>query len=384
MTGLPAYEIWLTDDFGKRLAARNGNTLLDNIFTLRCTRVVNGIGWCRLVVPRAFDPTLIRPDYMIQVWRQPRGGTLGLWRIYFLRKWRFQTVGNERFIQLEGPGLNDLLRRRIVAYYAGSAQSKKADIAADDMLKEVATESIADGTNPAPAAGTRVWGNLSIAPDTSDGPVITKSFPWSFLLTPNGGGALPLISKAARAAGTEVFFDVVPDVISSSSVSLQFRTYTGQRGADRTVSGTLFSDEQGNLEDPFLEFDHSQEQNYIYGGGQGQGAARNIQQVSDSDRYNQSQWNRCEGFADARNATTDDGVRESARAQMEEGRPRKRIGGTPLDVEGSRFGVDWEFGDRVRARYENEEFDAIIRTAVLEVNEDGEETVQTNRLESEA
>jgi len=371
------YEIWLTDDYGLRLA------LLDYTLPFSATRDTNAIAHCTVNVPASFDENLIRLDYGIQIWRKSLGGTMSLWRPYFLRKWRFDTTADgEEVITLTGVDCNDLLRRRIVAAYAEVAQASKTDFA-DDMMKEIVTESLADGVAPVPTAGTRVWADLSVQADSSDGPTLTKGFAYDRLLYPSGGGVLPSLAKAARTAGTEVFFDVQPATIASNSINYEFRTFTGQIGQDVTGTGVLFSQEKGNLSQPFYEEDCTEEENYIYAGGQDTGIDRDVQQVYDAVRYNASQWNRCEGFQDARNQTAANGVREAGRAALEEGGPRIRFGGVPLDTRSSRFQVDWDFGYKVRARYRDKEFDTIVRTVTIGMNENGREFVQA-RLEYES
>jgi hypothetical protein len=249
-------------------------------------------------------------------------------------------------------------------------------------MKEVVTEAFADGVEPTPDAGTRVVTGLSVQADLSNGPTLSKSFAFGRLLWPSGGGALAEIAKASREAGTEVFFDIVVSDISSSSISFEFRTYTGQPGQD-VSDRVVFDQNARNLRDPFLEFDYRDEVNYTYAGGRGEGAARNVQQAYDSDRYNVSRWNRCEGFANASNQTTDNSVRESARAMLELGRPKRYFGGMPVDTLGTRFGVDWNFGDRVTARYRGEEFVMIIRVVTISVDAMGYETIDA-RLDWES
>jgi hypothetical protein len=370
-----SYELWLTNDSGLRLAP------LSQVISLDASRVVNGIAYCNLQMPLSFDPDLIAPDRMIQIWRQPTGGALSLWRVYFVRRWKFSTRGSDQIVEFGGPDVNDLLRRRIVAAYSGAAQADKTDNA-DDMMKEVVTESIADGVDPTPDAGTRVWSNLSIDADLSLGPSITKAFAFDKLLTTAGQGVLATLGNAAREAGTEVFFDIVPNVVAANSITFQFRTYTGQPGQD--VSDRVTFDQQsGNMREPALEYDYTDEENYIYAGGQGEGELRTIQQVYDSDRYSASIWARSEGFADARNQTTDNGVREAARDRLTAGRPRIRFGATPVDTEGTRYGIDWDFGYKVGAKYLNRQFNTIIRAVTISLNDNGEETVQA-RLDYEA
>lgn len=364
-----AYELYLTTDTGQRL------TLLDNVVWFSATRLANGIGSFSMSLPQSFDTNLLTPDRMVQVWRAPEGGRLSLWRVYFVRKWRFMTQDSRQVLLIWGRDGNDLLRRRIVAAFTDEAQSEKTDFA-DDMMKEVVTESLADGVAPVPDAGTRAWAGLSVQADLGAGPTLTRSFAWQRL-----SRLMPAIGQAAREAGTEVFFDVVPAIVGSDSISFQFRTYTGQPGVDRTGLGVVFDQERGNLKNPYLEFDYTNEVNYVYSGGQGQESEREVQQVYDAARYNASQWNRCEGFINASSQALPDAVREMGRSAVEAGRPRRRFGAEPVDTEGTRFGRDWDHGDKVRARYRGYEFDTIIRVTNVTVR-DGRETV-TARLEYE-
>lgn len=359
------YEVWLTNDSGVRVLP------LQNNLWFNASRVVNAMGFFNMGLPLSFNTQYIKPDYMVQIWRKPTGGIFSLWRPYFIRKWRYERSEDHEAVILSGPDCCDLLRRRIVAAFSGSSQAEKTDYA-DDMMKEIVSESISDAADPTPDAGTRVWSDFSVAPDVSAGPTLTKAMAWERLLYPNGSGVLADIAQAAREAGTEVFFDVMP-AVTSSSISFEFRTYTGQPGMDVSGLGIVFDEKRGNLRDTSLEYDYTAEVNYVYAGGEGKGADRNIQQVYDSTRYGISQWARCEGFADARTQTTDDGVREAGRVALEEGRPVIRFGGRPMDTKGSRFGVHWDFGYKVRARFRGEEFDAIIRAVTISKEEDKED-----------
>jgi len=363
------HEIWLTEDTGRRLK------LLDGILGLTATRTTNRIGGFALSLPVTFDTSLIDVDRMIQVWRAPPGKNLKLWRAYFIRQWRFETMADSRhaFI-IGGPDVLDLMRRRIVASYAGSAQASKLDFA-DDMMKEVVSESIVDGTNPAPAAGTRVWTNLSVQADAGAGPLIGKAFAWGQLLRLDGSGVLPGLARVAKIAGQEIFFDIVPNAVDGDSITFEFQTYADQPGRDMTSLGVVFDEEYGNLKEPFLEFDYTEEENYIYAGGQGVGYARNVQQISDSARYLASIWNRCEAFADARNQTSDTGVTTTGRNLLQDGQPKIRFGGLPVATARTRFGIDWDFGYKVTARYAGYEQAIIIRSVTIILDDQGRETI---------
>jgi hypothetical protein len=359
------YEIWLTADTGSRIA------LLDNVVQLEMTRVVNGIGSTRLEIPASFDTSLIVPDRMLQIWRAPTGGNLALWRPYFLRFWRYETRGAEETIIIGGPDCNDLLRRRIVAYAAGESESTKTADFADDIMREVVDENMVSATDT-----DRNWSALSVAAELSAGPSLTRSFAWKNVLK-----VLQDLNKASRAAGTEVFFDVIVSSVTGSSISSQFRTATGQPGQD-VRDRVIFDQERGNLAAPFLEYDYQKELNYVYGLGQGVEDVREQQTASDTARIDISQFGRMEGYADARNQDAANGVREKARALLAVGEPIRRFGSVPLDTEGTRFGRDWNFGDRIRTRYRGQEFDAIVRAVQISLNDSGAETIRA-RLEYE-
>jgi hypothetical protein len=369
------YELWLTDSSGVRISQ------LSTALGFQASRLANKVGWLNLRLPQSFDISIIQPDFMVQVWRAPEGGRLGLWRPYFIRKFNFDFQGSQENITISGPDCNDLLRRRIVAAYSGSAQATKTDFA-DDMMKEIVTEAIADGVAPTPTAGTRVWANLSVQAQLGLGPTLSKSFPFDKLMNNSGQGTLPAIAQAARIAGNEVFFDIVPSVVTGSSITFQFQTFINQPGQD-VSSQVVFDQQRGNMKNPKLEYDYTEEENYIYAGGQGEGASRNVVQVYDAARYGVSIWGRSEGFADARNETTTNGITAAGNAQLDAGRVKINFSADPVDTIGTRFGRDWDYGYKVTARYRNIQFVSIIRSVILNVNQDGGETIQA-RLEFES
>lgn len=370
-----SYEFWLTNDDGVRITDEPGVSVITKVLQVQYTLLTNDIGTLRMELPTSFDTRLIDVDRMIQVWRAPEGGRLALVRPYFIRNWRYEMRGSQEFITVSARGPNDLLRRRIVAYDAGETQSAKIDNA-DDMMKEIVDENFVNDAS-VPDEGSRDYTDFTVQADLTDGPALTKAFAWRNVLE-----ILQDLAEASREAGTEVFFRVDVDNVSSSPISFQFRTTTGQPGQDLTDLGVLFGQQRGNLQNPFLAFDWREEANYVYGGGQGQEDDRNIQQVADSTRYNLSKWNRHEAFADARDERLDNGVREAARVRLEDGRPHRTFGADVLDVDGMRYGRDWNWGDKGVARYRSDDFECIIRTVVVSVNERGKETIRA-RLEWE-
>lgn len=372
---MASHELYLTDDKGHRLTGPNGQVVLDDIYGGTFSKVANKVAPCNIQMPIAYYD-LMKLDRMIQYWRQPTGGRLSLFQVYFIRYWRARKRNDSWVLDVIGLDPLDLLRRRRIINYAGSTQTDKTDYA-DDMMKEIVDEQMVnDASDPAPDWGSRDWPDYSIQPDSSDGPSITMAMAWKNTLD-----ACQSIAEAARSEGTEVFFDVVP-IVTPTGITFEFRTKTGQPGQDVSAK-VVFDEELGNLWDPELIFDAREEENYIYAGGMGQEADRNVQQAYDAARINVSQWNRCEGWAYASFQRVDNGVLQSANSRLDAKRPTKILKGRAVDMTGTRFGLHWNWGDRIKARVLGEEFTTIVRAVTIELDDRGRERVDP-QLEYEA
>lgn len=354
-----SYEVWLDDDRGRRLA------LLDGLSSLEVVKTVNAAGYFQIVIGGLAEGMLAR-DRMIEVWRKPQGGNLELYFAGFLRRWRLNGFG---WATISGPGVTELLGRRIVAYAAGSSQADKTD-QADDMMKAVVREnftaSATDGDRSLAGVG------FSVAGDTGGGPSIRKGFAWKNCLD-----VLQDIAETAALAGTDVFFEVRPTFPGDGTIGLLFDTAINQPGVDRTVGAggadvALFGLEYGNLDEIELDYDASDEVTVGYGGGQGEGDNRTTAEVEDTSRSGLSVWQRREAFGDARNEQASAGVTAKSQEIVQAGRPKLRFKGRLLSTDQTRYGLDWNFGDRVSAQYRGMNFDGLVRQVTLTMNEQGE------------
>jgi hypothetical protein len=365
------YELWWTTDTGARIAA------VTRVFDAEFLRVANDAGRFSMRVPSdQFTLANLKRDQMIVVWRKARGDALGLFRVYFIRKWEFRRSGSRFIVTISGPDSMDLLKRRLVVNFAGTGEATKDDHP-DDMAKEIVDEQMVnDASDPGPDAGSRDYANLTVQADLSAIASVTRSFPWQ-----NVFKVIQSLAKATRAAGNEMFFDVVP-IIGTNTISFQFQTKTGQPGND-LASQVVFDEARGNLKESVLTYDSTDEVNYIYAGGLGQEDNRNIQQAYDAARYNASAWNRREGWAYAVLERTDAGVQDVADAALQEGEPRLTFSALPIDTEGTRLGVHWNFGDKVTARFLGQEYQTIIRKVKLRLTDDGREVIESRMEYSE-
>jgi hypothetical protein len=344
--------IWLAQDDGMRLA------LLDDVTRFHYVKAINGVGSFYISLPAGRIDDLLRVDRMIQFWPKKADGYqfdfLG-----FLRLWGWRTTDQGiTIVRLIGPCQNDLLRRRRVAYAAGSSQAGvTGSTLVDDGMKDIFNENFLSG-----ATGARNIASLgvTVAPDLGAGPNLDKRFAWRRVIN-----VLQDLNAASRAAGTEVYFYLtVSGLDERGRPSFDFRTYTGQPGQDRTWGNhddpIIVGLDYGNLQSPDLENDWRETENHIYAGGQGEESDRNIQEVSDSGRIAESAWNRCEGFADARNEETDAEVQAAGYARLGEYQPSARFTGYLLSTEQTPYG-SWELGDRVTVIYQGQRIDGVIR-----------------------
>lgn len=344
--------------------------VVEDFQDLEYTRTLNEIGWFKMTVPAEFPSDLLQPDMLFEIWRKPEGGIEKLMMVGFLRKWTyFESSRGLNRLRLAGPDQMDLLTRAIIGYAAGESESSKTDFV-DDMIKEIIDE------NKGPNAGLSAEGRFrgydadffEIAGDEGAAPSITRRFAWRDMWP-----VIQELMESSRHAGTNLYVDLVP----TGHAKFQVRTYIDLRGIDRTVTAglnpILFSKEAGNLQAPSLEEDWTDEWNYVFGGGQGEGTDRLIDTENDLDRILQSIWNRREKFADAREEDAALGVAQKANQKMEDKRPVLRFEGELVDAPQTLFGVDWDFGDKVSARYRGLTIDGVVTNYKIKLSDRGED-----------
>jgi len=359
------HELWLTNDRGERIA------LLDDFTYFQGTKASNRVGQCRLYLPSTFDTSLLRIDSMIQLWRAPKGGRLSLWRPFLIQRIGYAMRGNEETIEVGGEDPNTLLRRRYVVASKGSAEADKWN-QADDLMKAYVDEAMVNSTyTPVTSTGTRNYTEFTIQADLAAGPEMDHEAAFRNLYT-----TLQNIASKSRELGTDLFFDVATDLVTSSSITFQFRTYIGKMGADLS-SQVVFDQAYGNFVNPFYERDWTNVQSFIYAAGQGPGVLRHIYETIDIARLYLSKWGWREGFQDARSADTEEEVYTAGFKALEKARPIQRFGGQPIDTDGTQYGVDWHYGDLVRARYRDIDVKCMVDAVTLTI-EDAKETIETD------
>lgn len=386
------YTIWLSSPSGVRLA------VLDQFIKLEYRRIVNHTGVAetagagsalplRLTLRAdALPLRFIQRDSRLEIWRtcdasspalsQESAATpavrtqeLDTETAWFVRRVRKLFTGDgQRLLQLEAVPAIELLARRIVAYAAGTAQAGKSG-PADDLMKQIVRENL--GTQVGDSArDISDW--LEILPDLGQAPVVSKIFARRNVLH-----VLGELAQAALEAGTPLYFDIVCPTMER----LEFRTYPGARGSDRTfpdgVSPLVLSPETGTLARVERSFDYEDEVTFVYAAGQGAESERLILETGDAARIAASPFGRRERLVDARHVASSADLDAEARAALAAGRPRDTFRATVVSKPGAAYGQHWRWGDRVTASFDGE----IIACHIDEVHvtvEHGRETVQAS------
>lgn len=351
--------IWLYEANGHKIQ------LIDDYLSVKWIRAINDIGWFEIELPVTFNMTLIQVDGIIEIWRNPAGGKKYVEFAGFIRYIKFSTDkdGIETAL-IAGPDINELVKRRIIAYASGTAQGTHTDNS-DDILLALIRENL--GASAIAERNLTALG-LSINADQGKGNSQTFSCAWDDL-----PGALEDLAKSAAAGGIALFWNIVP----LGECQFKVYSYTTVPGMDRTGKHpVIFGLEWGNLSEPELTLDYTDEVTHVYAGGKGVQSAREIVEVSSAARTSRSPWGRREAFVDARNETDTAAITALANARLEKGKPRLKFTGTLLDTEQAVYGFDWNFGDRVKISYHRQQFSVLVVAMEGEHTQDGEEIIQ--------
>ena len=361
------HEVWLYDPFGVRLLN------LSQLVSINYSKALGSIGRFVLLMPFTEELfNLVGIDFLIGIARNSQNTKVETNFLGLIRSIRILDKGGFDLLELGGEDGISLLNSRIVAYQAGTAQARKTD-QADDMMKAIVRENL--GALATDTARNLTSYGFEVEVDEALGPTITRVLTWKNILT-----LLNAIYRTSVRKGTPVYFDIVPVQNSETSIGFKFVTAINQLGNDRTFTSgapTVFSREFGNLENPSLAYDHAKEINAVYAAGEGWGIHRQLLISLDDDRIGISPWNRREKFIDVRQAETAEDMSTKADEALKEGQPQVLFSAILKDAPASRYGVEWNYGDKVVVQYRNVNLNGIINAVKITWSEDGSERIES-------
>ncbi len=360
------YTLWLYSAWG------TVRGVLPDVLHLRYRRVVNQTGHyraehvanrlpCRILVRyRAALLPLLEADSRIEIWRDGRLEMETCWLVQRVRV--LHPAGGSAVIEIGAVPALSLLARRIVAYAVGSPQAERT-APADVLLKALVRENWGSAASD-PARNQSDW--LRVAPDAAGmgasepAPVIALATARQVLLD-----VAQHASAAAHAAGTLLRFDVV----RHTPALLEFRTYLGARGTDRTHPARLLvltPDTPGVQQISFSD-DHEDAVSLVYAAGQGAERTRQIVALGDPARIARSPFARRERLLDARTARDDAQLATAAQRALANGQPRQTVQVQLRSVAGFAYGREWAWGDRVLVAVAGRVIPATITTVEVQV-----------------
>jgi hypothetical protein len=362
------YEVHILDPFGGLLAMvtdfadpRQGG---DGGAALSYGISTGQVGQLDLTLPVGFDDTKLLLDGRIEVWRKV--GNLPAKRDgdaqFLIRRWDY---GDEQ-TSITAYHVNDLLRRRIINYYAGTTYSSKTATAADNLMKAFASQQLGSGIVGADRIGSETMADIStylaIQANLGAGASMNKAAAWRNLFD-----LLRDLCDASTEGGTYLTFDVV----ATSPASLELQTFTGQRGVDRRASSgqpLIFSVTRGNIENVNLRVDRTDEVTFVTGGAQGEGTFRTTATDSDNVRMAESPLNRREVFIENVNLDSATTLGYECSQRLREGRPKITLSADVVETATCTRGVHYDFGDYVTIEHRGQQYNTRIDAVGVSLN----------------
>ena len=317
-------------------------------------------------------------DTMFEVHRKPHSGEWGILgnTRFFLRNATYIHDSNKGRWELSCESALGILARRIVAYKRTTTYADKTalfgnDGTADDLIKAYVREnfgSLATDTDRDLSA------HITIDADATLAVAVEKEAAYLNVLS-----VIFDLANDSANQGTPVYVDII-----NYGTGFRFLTSVNALGMDRTSgsSAITFSPSLNNITDVKLEVDYSTEANYCYVGGEGQDAARLIEEVEDADGVAKSPYNRIEVFHDARELGVSSVLQGEGRARLESMTPKLRVSGKAVDMPSYRFGKDYDYGDIVNASVRGREFSCHVNSVSIDVT-NGQENLDVRLIGEE-
>lgn len=362
--GLPSYQVSIINSITGRVEKIYDP---ESFYSLQYTRMLNDVGIFVMVLPYVRETyDLFGYDYFAEIRRTDPNDThqLLLEDTYLIRsKHRFRD-GNEERVVMGGFSLNHLLIRRIIDPDDDPAASEgysKKQGAADTVMRAYVREQAADL-----ASAERSFPLFSVDAVAGTGIDISESFRYDNLLE--------AMQKMAVESGIDFRIYRVAFNQTALAIAPIGSDLTQTTNEPQGLPYVGLSPLHGNISDPSLRLDRSDEKNYVYVLGQGQGEERIVLQASTSD-VDLTPYNRIEFTRDSRNVDKTDilGLASDADAALNDNKAVREFTFTSTGVDGgSIYRLNWDVGDRITTSWDDETADLRISGVDINIDSGGE------------
>lgn len=329
---------------------------------------------------------MLEYDTVVEIYRSRYGmKTLLFGKRWLLGQWRDKSDENgNKYMRLKLVCCNNIATRRIVAYLPETSYAKVESEKADDAIKRIMRENFGVSATD----GSRNISNiLEIEPNAGlASTVSTEDFARVNVFT--------VINNICDAAfsqnGEYLTFDIKWSPEKNKYV---FQTYFGQLGVDRGINSTntlyftIVNDSLtgfGGLDYASIDIDGYNRRTFVYCGGQGEGAERNIVTAKDDNLIRLSPMGRWEDWQDARN-TSDANLQAACNTRLMEWQPKVVINGHMSGSFTRKFGSELDWGDIVAFKFKNNAYDVHLDKVMFNLPDDSSEliTIFTRNMKEE-
>jgi hypothetical protein len=366
-----------------RNAAGDELELIDDFTSLDYTRSLNAIGSLTMTLPDRYQSTLFGPDYRLEIWRTPLGGSpyYEMNTFWLIRNISQTYTPDGNALILEAVDLMDILKRRLVAYTRDTDQATKivergTEDYADNLMRDFVREAMGPGATDSYSGTDRAITGLTVEPNLTIGygPANTEQES-SFIPVID---ALSTLAEYSESQGTKLYFNMSGRPISGTDIA--FYVTKDHLGANRSISGAapvVFSWEFGNLSEITLALNYIDSRSAMYVLGPGTSSGRTVRLV-DGLYTDYSPFARIEeavsftGRGEAKPSVINTLMDNLGEAEVYRVAPKATVTAVVNDQIGYVYGYDYQFGDLVTVMSENRRFDCAVRSVGVSVDGNGE------------
>ncbi len=329
----------LYNPFGERRAVFATFTTLD--YVLNCTP--GGVGELALELsPTAVDPSFLVQDARIGVWRSINGraATLDGNALFLLQDVETSASG----MTLAAMHANCLLHARTINYASDGVFVQRVAAPADNQIKAFARENLGALINGALRYGAETYADLSsylsIAADLG----LAPSIPVADVAQRYLDEVIRDLCQQSATAGT--YLTAMVEAITPAL--LELRTYTGQRGVDRSRSSgqpLTLSEAKGSVENVKVKKSWRESASFIIAGGAGDGSGRAVATALDTARAGASPFGRRERFIESSDTADLAVLQQVANAELRRAREIITMEADLRESDTAMRGVQYDLGD---------------------------------------
>lgn len=349
----PSYQVRLIDKNTGLIKA-----IFDSWRILYFGHRVNGVGWYQFALDGLDDrKELFSLDDFVEIWRaDPYNGISWYREMFGMHRTSVHAIfdnGNSQFTSY-GRTSEDLLNRRIIGYQSGDSYSNKSG-PADTVMKEYVKENAGSSATSPPRVEDGVTQGLTVQVSSHGGTTWQGGR--------SGENLFTVLQNIAESTGVD--FALVP----TGYGEWEFRTYANQLGTDRTLTQAyasgqninintlpsvtpptppvIFSVGRGNMSNPTLSHNRTEEVNRVIVWGPGEEDDRLVAVVNDTIGIESSPWNTLELSVSANGQSTTSELISLGWETLYEKRARVDINFDVLQQMNLIYGRDYFLGDRV-------------------------------------